>query len=237
METASTETLRHVTEAIESRRSVRAFLDEDVPKEVLEDMLRVAARAPSGNNTQPWKVYALKGDAKTQLSEAVMQAHEESIAHPAKLDDWDYPYYPERFVEPYLSRRRANGWSLYQLLGIERGDKEKMHAQMGRNYLFFDAPVGLIFTTHKSMAMGAWIDMGAYMQNVMTMARAYDLHTCPQAAFVAFHRVVRETLSISEDEIVICGMSLGYEDTSALVNQLRTEREPLENFADFRGEW
>lgn len=223
----------HVAQAIESRRSVRAFKPDAVPKETVAHILSVARRAPSGNNIQPWSVFVLTGDAKQSLSERILKEHKANSGHPAKVGDWDYPYYPSKWVEPFLSRRRATGWGLYGLLGIEKGDKEKMHAQMGRNYLFFGAPVGLIFTTHRSLEQGAWLDMGCYIQNVMTMARAYGLHTCPQAAFVAFHQQIKQELALGEEHVVICGMALGYEDESAPENSLRTGRAPVSEFATF----
>ena len=225
--------IEQVADAIESRRSVRRFKPDPVPQEAVEHILKVASRAPSGNNIQPWNVFVLTGAAKASLERRILTEHEATLGHPAKVGDWDYPYYPTEWVEPYLSRRRATGWGLYGLLGIAKGDKEKMHAQMGRNYSFFDAPVGLILTTHRSLEQGAWIDMGCFLQNIMTMARAYGLHTCPQAAFVAFHREIKAELNLGDEHVVICGVSLGYEDESAPENALRTERAPVSEFATF----
>lgn len=227
------EQIKHVAEAIESRRSVRSFKSDAVPRKTIEHILNVATRAPSGNNIQPWNVFVLTGNAKEKLSNRILKEHNASLGHPAKVGDWDYTYYPTQWVEPFLSRRRATGYGLYNLLGIEKGDKERMHEQMGRNYSFFDAPVGMIFTTHRSLEQGAWIDMGCYLQNVMTMARAYGLHSCPQAAFVAFHKQIKEELELSEEHVVICGMALGYENTDAVENQLRTEREGVDSFTTF----
>ena len=227
------ESIQHVADAIESRRSVRAFKPDAVPKETIEHILAAASRAPSGNNIQPWNVYVLTGKAKESLSDKVIAEHNASFEHPAKVGDWDYNYYPSEWQEPFLSRRRATGYGLYNLLGIERGDKDRMHAQMGRNYTFFDAPVGMILTTHTSLEKGAWIDMGCFIQNIMTMCRGYGLHSCPQAAFVAFHKVIKEELELSDEHVVICGMAIGYEDTSAVENSLRTEREPVESFTTF----
>jgi nitroreductase len=229
------DTVDQVARAIESRRSVRAFKADPVPRETIEHILQVASRAPSGNNIQPWQVFVLTGKAKDALSQRIMAVHEANMGHPAKVGDWDYDYYPRTWVEPFLSRRRATGYSLYALLSIRKDDKARMHQQMGRNYRFFDAPVGMIFTTHRSLEKGAWIDMGCFIQNVMTMARAYGLHTCPQAAFVAFHKEIKAELKLGPEHVVICGMALGYEDETAAENQLRTEREGVHGFATFLG--
>lgn len=218
-------------EAITSRRCVRKFLPTPVPRETVEHLLNVAARAPSGSNIQPWKVRVLAGAARDRLCEAALKAHDTE----ADKHHYSYKYYPGEIPEPYISRRRTVGWGLYSLLGIERGEKEKMKAQHGRNYLFFDAPVGLIFTIDKCLEQGSWLDYGMFLQNIMVAARGMGLDTCPQAAWVKFHAVVREVLQIPETEEIVCGMGLGYEDKSAIENELRTEREPASGFATFEG--
>lgn len=218
-------------EAIASRRSVRAFLPDAVSRETIEQILTVAARAPSGTNTQPWRVRVLTGAAREKLCAAVLHAHD---TEPEK-HSYSYKYYPDTIPEPYITRRRKIGWDMYGLLGIERGEKEKMHAQHGRNYLFFDAPVGLIFTIETCLEQGSWLDYGMFLANIMTAARGEGLHTCPQAAWVQYHRVVREVLGIPETEEIVCGMAIGYEDKEAVVNRLRTEREAVSEFATFQG--
>lgn len=220
-----------VDEAITSRRSVRAFLSKPVPKELVEHLLEVAARAPSGTNLQPWKVRVLSGETREALSKAVLHAFD----HEADQHKNPNRYYPAKFREPYISRRRKVGWDLYGLLGIEKGDKERMHAQHGRNYLFFDAPVGLIFTIDKDLEIGSWLDYGMFLQNVMIAARGAGLHTCPQAAWANFHKVIRDVLDIPDTEDIVCGMALGYENTEAVENTLQTEREPVSSFARFEG--
>lgn len=218
-------------DAITSRRSVRAFLPTPVSHETVERLLDVAARAPSGTNMQPWKVRVLAGSAKDRLSQAVLKAHlEEPESH-----ENAYRYYPARFEEPYLSRRRKVGWDLYGLLGIKKGEGERMHVQHGRNYKFFDAPVGMIFTIDKALEIGSWLDYGMFLENIMIAARGEGLHTCPQAAWARYHRVIRDVLDVPEAEEIVCGMALGYEDTSAPENALRTEREPASAFASFEG--
>ena len=217
--------------AIVTRRSVRAFLTTPVPRSLVEELLGVASRAPSGTNTQPWHVYAVAGERKAALSAAVLHAHEhEQHAHAE-----EYRYYPDRWYEPYLGRRRAIGWELYRLVGVERGDKAGMHRQHGRNYLFFDAPVGLVFTIDRGLERGSWLDYGMFLQNVMVAARARGLDTCPQAAFLKFHRVIARELALPQSEMLVCGMSLGYADPDAPENSLATPRAPVADFAQFAG--
>lgn len=220
-----------VDEAILSRRSVRAFLPRPVPRESVEHLIEVASRAPSGTNTQPWKVRALSGAAKDRLCKAALHAHDTE----ADQHDYSYKYYPAEIPEPYISRRRKVGWDLYGLLGIKKGEREKTHKQHGRNYLFFDAPVGLIFTIDKVMEQGSWLDYGMFLENIMVAARGAGLHTCPQAAWVQYHRVVIDVLNIPDTEEIVCGMALGYADEDAPENALRTEREPVSGFAEFHG--
>ena len=218
-----------VDEAITGRRSVRAFLPDPVPRATIEHILRIAARAPSGTNIQPWKVWVATGAVRRRLSIALHHARDtEPEAHVQ-----EYKYYPVQWREPYLGRRRKIGWDLYGLLGIARGEKDKMYRQHGRNFDFFDAPVGLIFTIDRDLEIGSWLDFGMFLQNVMVAARGRDLDTCPQAAFAPYHKVFRQELGIPEDQIVICGMSLGREDKAAIENQLTTERMDLDDFVRF----
>jgi nitroreductase len=218
-----------VDEAITSRRSVRAFLPDPVAPETVREILEVASRAPSGTNMQPWKVYVTTGETKQRLSDAILNS-----GIRAEKAEWDeYRYYPDQFFEPYLSRRRAVGFGLYGLLGIGRREVERMRAQHDRNFVFFDAPVGMVFTIDRRLNKGSWIDHGMFLQSIMIAARARGLHTCPQAAFAPYHREIRPILDIPEEEIVVCGMALGHEDASKPENRLRTERAPVEEFATF----
>lgn len=217
-----------VEEAISQRRSVRAFLDTPVPRETVERILTMAARAPSGTNMQPWKVHVLTGGARDRLCAAVLAAFDGPETH---SNEW--AYYPKEFREPYLSRRRKVGWDLYGLLGIARGENDRMHAQHGRNFTFFDAPVGMIFTIDRHLERGSWLDYGMFIQNVMVLARSHGLESCPQAAFAAYHTVIRAQLGLDDEAVVVSGLSLGYADWSAPENQLVTTREPLDGFARF----
>lgn len=220
-----------VDEAITSRRSMRAFLPTPVPREVVERILDVAARAPSGTNTQPWKVTVLTGAALQRLSTRILAAHDDLAGRGKHTEE--YPYYPTEWVSPYIDRRRKVGWDLYGLLGIGKADKAAMHAQHGRNYRFFDAPVGLIFTIERILQQGSWLDYGMFLQNVMVAARARGLHTCPQAAFTPYHRLIEDELQLPAGEMVVCGMALGHADPDAVENTLVTEREPVSGFARF----
>lgn len=227
----SSDSQRIVDDVIESRRSVRAFLPTPVPREAIEDLLRIASRAPSGTNVQPWKVYVLTGNAKEQLSEKILAAYNDP--EEAQTHAEEYPYYPQKWISPYIERRRKVGFDLYGLLEIKKGDAARMHEQHGRNYTFFDAPVGFIFTIDRIMQQGSWFDYGMFVQTIMLAARARGLDTCPQAAFTQFHRIIGEHLNLPENEMVVCGMALGYADESKPENKLRTERAPLEEWVHF----
>jgi nitroreductase len=223
-----------VDAAIASRRSVRAFLPTPVPRQTIEDILAVASRAPSGVNTQPWKVTVLTGQAKASLSRQILAAHDANAAAGSTgADIGEYAYYPTEWISPYIERRRKIGWDLYGLLGIAKGDKARMHAQHGRNYVFFDAPVGLIFTIDRILRQGSWLDYGMFLENIMTAARGRGLDTCPQAAFIGFHQIIAEHLALPANEMVVCGMSLGYADNDAPENRLVTERAPVSAFTRF----
>ena len=234
MTPATNESIAAVDDAITSRRSVRAFLPTSVPRATIEAILAVASRAPSGVNTQPWKVTVLSGAAKESLSRKILAAHDANAAAGSTgADVGEYDYYPTEWAPPYIDRRRKVGWDLYSLLGIAKGDKARMHAQHGRNYRFFDAPVGLVFTIDRVLRQGSWLDYGMFLQNVMTAARGRGLDTCPQAAFIGFYKVIAEQLALPKGEMVVCGMSLGYADESAPENALVTERVPVSAFTRF----
>ena len=220
-----------VDDVLCSRRSIRAYLPTPVNREDLERILEVAARAPSGSNAQPWNVYVATGKTLQAMGEEMTHAFltpEINAEHKA-----EYQYYPLKWQSPYQERRRKVGWDLYTLLGLGREDKKGMTMQHARNFKFFDAPVGIIFTTNRIMEVGSWLDFGCFYQSVMIAARARGLDTCPQAAVNQFHKILRKHLDIPEDEIVLCGLSLGYEDTTKIENTLVTEREPVSGFAKF----
>jgi nitroreductase len=232
--TITPQTTAAVDAAITSRRSVRAFLPTPVSRQTVEDILAVASRAPSGVNTQPWRVTVLTGAAKDGLTRKILAAHDANAAAASVgADVGEYDYYPTQWVSPYLERRRKIGWDLYGLLGIAKTDKARMHAQHARNYRFFDAPVGLIFTIDRILRQGSWLDYGMFLENIMVAARGRGLDTCPQAAFIGFHEIITEHLALPPEQMVVCGMSLGHADPNAPENQLVTERVPVSAFARF----
>jgi nitroreductase len=218
--------------AIESRFSGRAFLPTPVPRETITEILRVASRAPSGTNTQPWHVYVLQGASRDVLVDKVCAAHDAVYAQPELAAQYagDYDYYPRKWEAPYLERRRENGWGLYGLLGIARGEKDKMHAQHQRNFRFFGAPVGLMFTIDRVLARGSLLDYGMFLQNIMVAARGRGLHTCPQAAWIDFAKIVQAHIGSSPQEMLVCGMSIGYADETQKVNSFHTPRVAVEEF-------
>lgn len=217
--------------AITSRRSIRAYLPTPVSREEVGHILDVAARAPSGTNTQPWRVHVLMGSARERFCDRICAAFDDPAER--ALHTEEYPYYPTEWVSPYIDRRRKVGWDLYALLGIGKADKQRMHDQHRRNYRFFDAPVGLIFTIDRVMRQGSWFDYGMFVQSVMVAARARGLDTCPQAAWTPFHRLIEDELQLPASEMVVCGLSLGHADPDAVENALVTEREPASGFARF----
>jgi len=228
---AAAQTSISVHEALVSRRSIRAFLPEPVAREVIESILADASRAPSGTNTQPWRVYVLTGEALRSLSKKVAAAYDDPAER--ALHTEEYAYYPTEWQSPFIERRRKVGWDLYSLLGIAKTDKARMHAQHRRNYEFFGAPVGLMFTIDRVMRQGSWLDFGMFLQSVMVAARGRGLDTCPQAAFTQFHRIITAAIGAPANEQLVCGMSLGRADPNAIENNLVTEREPVSSFARF----
>ena len=221
-----------VDAAITSRMSTRAFTQAPVSRSTITDILQVASRAASGTNTQPWRAYVLQGASRDALVGKVCAVHDAIRANPALGAEYreEYAYYPEKWVSPYIERRRENGWGLYGLLGIGKADKDKMHAQHQRNYRFFDAPVGLMFTIDRVLNSGSMVDYGMFLQSIMVAARGRGLHTCPQAAWNSFSKIILPHIGAGPDEMLVCGMALGYADESALVNTFHTPREPVADF-------
>ena len=229
----SVETTRSVVdEAIVSRASVRAFLPTPVDRATVEELLAVASRSPSGSNIQPWKVRVIGGEVRAGLTHAILDAIEQDGVDKYQRE-WNY--YPVQWREPFLGRRRKIGWDMYGLLGVGKGDHEGTHRARLRNYEFFGAPVGMIFTLDEDLEIGSWLDLGIFLGAIMIAARGRGLHTCPQAAFADFHQVIRPLLNIPQNEIIICGMALGHIDPDAPVNALITQRAPVGDFATFDG--
>jgi len=225
-------TISEVDEAITSRMSCRAFTSREVARADIEAILQVASRAPSGTNCQPWQVYVLSGAARQSLVDKVCSAYDAQRSQPELANQYveEYDYYPQKWISPYIERRRENGWGLYGLLGITKGDKDKMHAQHRRNFELFGAPIALMFTVNRSLGRGSLLDYGAFLQNIMVAARARGLHTCPQAAWNGFSRIILPLLGAADDEMLVCGMALGYADSDAIVNTFHTPRVAVAEF-------
>ena len=220
-----------VDNVMRGRKSVRAFLPKAVPKELVSEILEISSRAPSGSNTQPWKVYVVTGTKKDALGQDILNAFLDPELN--KTHQTEYSYYPDAWVEPFSARRRKVGFDLYALLGLGQDNKLGMQKQHGRNFIFFDAPVALFFTINRVMNQGSWLDYGMFLQNVMLAAKARGLDTCAQAAFCQFHQIIASHLDIPSDEQLVCGMSLGFEDAAKIENTLISERAPLEDFVKF----
>ena len=229
--TLNSDTQRIVDQTIESRHSIRAYLPTPVDRLDIEQILTVAARAPSGTNTQPWKAYVMTGEPLATMTKEIVSAFLNPPTEPTYKEE--YAYYPTEWASPYKDRRRKVGLDLYGLLGLSKDDRAGMKAQHARNFKFFDAPVGVIFSIDRSMGVGSWLDFGCFLQNVMVAARARGLDTCPQAAFNQYHSIIRRHTRMPDQDIMMCGMALGYADPNAIENTLVTERNPVANFTTF----
>jgi nitroreductase len=220
----------NVSDAIATRKTIRAFQSTPVSRQTVEDILTLAARAPSGGNLQPWKVYALLGEARGELVRRVAETRKTSpLGTPP-----EYHIYPPELTEPYKARRHRIGEMMYATMNIPREDRAARIAFFSRNWEFFGAPVGLIFTIDRQMQQGQWADLGMFLQNIMLLAREHGLDTCPQEAWAMFHPDIREYLSVPANEMIFCGMALGHADQTALANALVSERAPLAEFATIR---
>lgn len=217
-----------VLEAMRGRKSTRAYLDKPVARATIESMLDAARWAPSGVDCQPWQVAVVTGASKTRISDALLAAR---MAR--QPENPDYAYYPGEWREPYKSRRKATGLALYQALNIGKDDALARLKAWNGNYHFFGAPAGLLFFVDRSLAQGAWVDMGMFIENVMLAARGLGLDTCPQASLAEYPDIVRGILDVPATRALVCGMALGYADASAPVNNYRTEREPVSAFTSW----
>ena len=220
-----------VEEAIASRRSVRAFLPTPVPRSEVERILALASRSASNSNVQPWQVHVVTDEAKRRLTAALLDAFDTVGRTPP-----EYPYQPapHEWVEPFRSRRSRFGEGLYGgALGLRSEDTVRREAHHRRNYDFFGAPVGMILTVSRHPRQSALLDAGLFLQALMLAARGFGLHTCPQASFIDFSAVLREQLSIPEDQLIVCGIALGHADPDHCLHAYRTPREPTSSFATF----
>jgi nitroreductase len=219
-----------VSQAIATRKTVRAFRSDPVETETIRRILLQAARAPSGGNLQPWRVYVLLGAARDELVRRV----KEQMTQTPMGETPEYHIYPPQLTEPYKTRRFRIGEAMYATMGIPREDRAGRLKHFVRNWEFFGAPVGMIFTIDRQMQQGQWADLGMFMENIMLLAREEGLHTCPQEAWALWHKTIREYLTVPQNEMIFCGMGLGHADDAAPVNALESERAPLEEFALIR---
>jgi nitroreductase len=220
----------NVSEAVASRKTIRAFKPDPVPRAVVEEILTKALRAPSGGNLQPWRVYMLMGEAREKFLGLVEEARQVSPMG----EKGEYNVYPPDITEPYRTRRFAVGEQLYATIKIAREDKPGRIRQFQKNYQFFGAPVGLFFTMDRQMQQGQWADLGMFMQTIMLLAREYGLHTCAQEAWSGWSRIIREFFSVPQNEMIFCGLALGYADDGAPINTMVSERAPLSDFLTVR---
>jgi len=218
----------NVIEALQQRKSVRAFLDKDVEEDRINAILSAASHSPSGANIQPWQVAVVTGKTKQAL-----QTQIENTFRNGDKGKAEYTYYPEKWVEPYRSRRIACGLQMYTALGIQREDKQGQQDQWIANYRAFDAPVMLLFFMEGHMQTGSFIDYGLFLQSIMLTATEQGLATCPQASLADYPQIIKQTLDYPQDSILVCGMSLGYEDKSAAVNSYRTPRTEVDTFTRY----
>ena len=210
---------------------VALFLDKPVPEDIIREIVTNAARAPSAGDMQPWRVYVLTGH-RIEALKADLAARTSELP---KGEGGDYRIYPDPMTSPYRERRFNVGELLYKSIGVPRHDKPGRYRQYARNYQFFGAPVALFFALDRTFGFAQWADIGGYLQTVTLLARAYDLHTCPQQAWVAFPKTVRSHLELPANMIVYSGMALGYANEGAPVNSWRSPREPVEAYATFLG--
>ncbi len=221
----------HVAEAVATRFSCRAFLPTPIPEQTIRDIVERAARAPSGGNLQPWRVHALAGE-KLEALKAIVRSRLDELP---RIEGAEYDIYPRDLKEPYETRRRLSGAMLYQSIGATREDRPGRYRQYARNFLFYDAPVGLFFSIDRSMGPPQWSDLGGYIQTVMLLARDYGLHACAQEAWTHLHKTLPPFLGLPPEYILFCGMALGYADEAAPINSWRSPREPLDSWASFSG--
>ncbi len=218
-----------VSDALNKRISTRAFLDKSVPRDLVEDILRVSRQAPSGGNLQPWHVYVVMGDKRDELVKLIQDKAAESPGG----EGTEYNIYPPELKDPYRARRFQCGEDMYATIGIPRDQKLERLMQVAKNFEFFGAPVGLFFSIDRQMQEGQWSDLGMFIQSFMLLAVEHGLATCAQEAWAIWHKTVAEFVGIPDEQMLFCGMSLGYPDEAAPINGLRTARAELDEFVKF----
>lgn len=217
-----------VSEAVTSRRSIRAFLSTPVDAAVLREVLTLAQRAPSGGNLQPWHIHVLQGAALVRFRGVMAERLASGEADPI-----EYDVYPPQLHEPYRTRRFQVGEALYATLGIPRADRPGRLQQFARNWDFFGAPAGLFCFVDRRMGPPQWSDLGMYLQTVMLLLTERGLASCPQEAWESYQETVSRFLGTPSEHMLFCGLAIGHADPAAPINTLRTERAPLDEFATF----
>jgi len=220
-----------MTQMVRERRSCRAFLDRAVPRETIAEILDAARHAPSGGNLQPWHVDVLAGDALARLK---ARARASLAADPAG-EGSEFPVYPPALGEPWRSRRHDSGEALYAAIGVARGDRPARLSQFAKNFDLFGAPVGLFFSIARQFGPPQWAHLGMFIQTIMLLAEERGLSTCAQEAWTLVHKTAGAALDLPAERMFYCGMALGFADKAHPINACRTEREPVEAFATFRG--
>ena len=221
-----------VRDAVATRYSCRAFLSAPIDVAIVRDILERAARAPSGGNVQPWLVHAIAGARIEELKNLLRPRFANELP---RGEGPEYEVFPRELKQPYHGRRVRVGAQLYQAIGIPREDRPARYRQFSRNYLFFDAPVGIFVSLDRSLGPPQWSDVGGFIQNIMLLARAHGLHSCPQEAWTNWHKTLQPFLNLPPEYILFCGVALGFADETAPINRWRSEREPLDAFARFEG--
>lgn len=222
---------RSVSDALESRLSVRAFTDEPVDPNLIRNIVERAARAPSGGNLQPWHIYVVGGDELDRLREIAAGR----VAEAPRGEPTDYDIYPKELSDPYKARRFQVGEDMYSRLGIPRDDKAARMKWFANNFRFFGAPVALFCYVHRNMGPPQWSDLGMYLQSLMLLLREAGLDSCPQECWAIYPETISKFLGTPEELMLFTGMAIGHRDADAPVNQLKAARAPLSEFADFRG--
>lgn len=222
------EMTRCVDSVLRARRTTRAFGPAPVSAEQVREILDVASCAPSNSNTQPWRVHVLSGAPMRDLGHALIAAFQRGDVPPAA-------HFPDPLPQAVALRQEDFGARYYSALGIERADMQGRARQTQRNFSFFGAPVGLVFSIDRRLNAHSWLDLGLFLQNVMIAAKARGIDTCAQVAFARFHSVIARHLAMPEADVTVCGMSMGYADAAASVNRMQVPRERVQDFARFVG--
>jgi len=214
-----------VTEAVLQRSSIRAFLQSPVSNDLLRDLLEKSSRAASGGNLQPWKIFVLNNESLSDF--LLFQEKWDQPEVPA------YAIYPPKLKEPYRTSRYELGEQMYKLLGIGRDDKDARIAQVMKNFEFFGAPCAFFCFVDRQMGPPQWSDLGMFLQTFMLLAKEAGLDTCAQEAWSMKQDSVAQFVKSGDDDMLFCGMCIGYRDNEAPVNSLRSERRPLDEWAKF----